>query len=266
MGMSFWNPETAEDGMLWREAHKLRKHTLLTWGREDRVNPLDGAMVALKLIPRAQPACLPQLRALGADRGGRRVRRGHHRLPGPPRRERAKRMTIDIKSMGYVRVASHRPRPVDDVRRQGARPRRGPRARTRTTSTGGSTRSPPGSSSSPPTSTSSTASAGRSPTTRRCRRPASTCRRPASTFEEGTQEELDERRVQELVRFRDPWDNVFELFHGITYESRPVVTPYAATFVTGDQGMGHIVLPVTRRRRGAARSTPTCSASGCATR
>ncbi len=63
--------------------------------------------------------------------------------------------------------------------------------------------------------------------------------------EEGTREELDDRRVQELVRFRDPFDNVFELFHGITYEARPVVTPYAATFVTGDQGMGHVVLPVT---------------------
>ena len=37
---------------------------------------------------------------------------------------------------------------------------------------------------------------------------------------------------------------MFELFHGITYESRPVVTPYAAKFVTADQGMGHIVLPV----------------------
>ncbi len=59
MGMSFWNPETAEDGMLWREAHRLRKHTLLTWGREDRVNPLDGAMVALKLIPRAQLHVFP---------------------------------------------------------------------------------------------------------------------------------------------------------------------------------------------------------------
>jgi 4,5:9,10-diseco-3-hydroxy-5,9,17-trioxoandrosta-1(10),2-diene-4-oate hydrolase len=54
MGASFWNPEWAEDGMLWREVHKLRKHTLLTWGREDRVNPLDGAMVALKQIPKAQ--------------------------------------------------------------------------------------------------------------------------------------------------------------------------------------------------------------------
>ncbi|MGA8257594.1 MAG: 4,5:9,10-diseco-3-hydroxy-5,9,17-trioxoandrosta-1(10),2-diene-4-oate hydrolase [Nocardioides sp.] len=59
MGMSFWNPETAEDGMLWREAHHLRKPTLLTWGREDRVNPLDGAMVALKLIPKAQLHVFP---------------------------------------------------------------------------------------------------------------------------------------------------------------------------------------------------------------
>ena len=59
MGMSFYNPESFEDGMLWREAHRLRKHTLLTWGREDRVNPLDGAMVALKLIPKAQLHVFP---------------------------------------------------------------------------------------------------------------------------------------------------------------------------------------------------------------
>ncbi len=59
MGMSFWNPETAEDGMLWREAHKLRKHVLLTWGREDRVNPLDGAFTALKLMPKAQLHVFP---------------------------------------------------------------------------------------------------------------------------------------------------------------------------------------------------------------
>ncbi len=63
-------------------------------------------------------------------------------------------------------------------------------------------------------------------------------------FTEGTPEELAERRVQELIRFADPFDNVFELFHGITYESRPVVTPYAAKFVTGEQGMGHVVIPV----------------------
>ena len=59
MGMSFFDPASAEDGMLWRDAHKIRKHTLLTWGREDRVNPLDGAMVALKLIPKAQLHVFP---------------------------------------------------------------------------------------------------------------------------------------------------------------------------------------------------------------
>lgn len=63
-------------------------------------------------------------------------------------------------------------------------------------------------------------------------------------FEEGTADELAERRVQELVRFRDPFDNVFELFHGITYERREAVSPYGHTFVTGEQGMGHVVLPV----------------------
>jgi 3,4-dihydroxy-9,10-secoandrosta-1,3,5(10)-triene-9,17-dione 4,5-dioxygenase len=63
-------------------------------------------------------------------------------------------------------------------------------------------------------------------------------------FAEGTPEELAERRVQELVRFSDPWDNVFELFHGITYEARPLVTPYDNRFVTGEQGMGHVVIPV----------------------
>jgi 3,4-dihydroxy-9,10-secoandrosta-1,3,5(10)-triene-9,17-dione 4,5-dioxygenase len=63
--------------------------------------------------------------------------------------------------------------------------------------------------------------------------------------ETGTVEELAERRVEGMVRFTDPFDNVFELYHGATYEMRPVVTPYAQTFVTGEQGMGHIVIPVT---------------------
>jgi 4,5:9,10-diseco-3-hydroxy-5,9,17-trioxoandrosta-1(10),2-diene-4-oate hydrolase len=54
MGASFFDPACFEDGMLWREAHRLRNRVLLIWGREDRVNPLDGALVALKLIRRAQ--------------------------------------------------------------------------------------------------------------------------------------------------------------------------------------------------------------------
>ena len=52
MGGSFFTH--AGEGMLWREAHRLRQRVLLIWGREDRVNPLDGALVALKTIRQAQ--------------------------------------------------------------------------------------------------------------------------------------------------------------------------------------------------------------------
>jgi 4,5:9,10-diseco-3-hydroxy-5,9,17-trioxoandrosta-1(10),2-diene-4-oate hydrolase len=54
MGASFTHPDSYEQGMLWREAHRLRQRVLLILGREDRVNPLDGAFLALKTIPRAQ--------------------------------------------------------------------------------------------------------------------------------------------------------------------------------------------------------------------
>jgi 4,5:9,10-diseco-3-hydroxy-5,9,17-trioxoandrosta-1(10),2-diene-4-oate hydrolase len=54
MGATFGRPDMIEEGMLWREAYRLRQRVLLVWGREDRVNPLDGALAALKLIPRAQ--------------------------------------------------------------------------------------------------------------------------------------------------------------------------------------------------------------------
>ncbi|MQA61514.1 MAG: alpha/beta fold hydrolase [Actinophytocola sp.] len=53
MGKSFAAADF-ELGMLWREAYRLRQRVLLIWGREDRVNPLDGALLALKLIPRSQ--------------------------------------------------------------------------------------------------------------------------------------------------------------------------------------------------------------------
>ncbi|WP_229074208.1 4,5:9,10-diseco-3-hydroxy-5,9,17-trioxoandrosta-1(10),2-diene-4-oate hydrolase [Actinoplanes sp. DH11] len=43
-----------EEGMLWRDAHRLRHEVLLVWGREDRVNPLDGALVALKVLRNAR--------------------------------------------------------------------------------------------------------------------------------------------------------------------------------------------------------------------
>ncbi len=53
MGASFFG-EHAEDGMLWREAHRVKHEVLLIWGREDRVNPLDGALIALKQLRKAQ--------------------------------------------------------------------------------------------------------------------------------------------------------------------------------------------------------------------
>jgi 4,5:9,10-diseco-3-hydroxy-5,9,17-trioxoandrosta-1(10),2-diene-4-oate hydrolase len=59
MGASFADPDTYEDGLLWREAYRLRRPVLLTWGREDRVNPLDGALAALKLIPKASLHVFP---------------------------------------------------------------------------------------------------------------------------------------------------------------------------------------------------------------
>jgi len=54
LGASFLSPAHAEEALLWREAHRLRQRVLLIWGREDRVNPLDGALVALKTIRRCQ--------------------------------------------------------------------------------------------------------------------------------------------------------------------------------------------------------------------
>ena len=53
MGKSFAGPDF-ELSMMWREAYKLRQRVLLIWGREDRVNPLDGALIALKQIRKAQ--------------------------------------------------------------------------------------------------------------------------------------------------------------------------------------------------------------------
>ncbi len=243
MGMSFWNPETAEDGMLWREAHRLRQHTLLTWGREDRVNPLDGAMVALKLIPKASLHVFPNCGHWAQIEAADEFREVATAFLARHVERRRSSMTIDIRSMGYARVAStdleawklfagkvlglaegRGPDPdnlyyrIDEV---SARLVVFPSDKDELSCVGWELADHPA-----------------------LQEAREHLQKAGVDFEEGTAEELAERRVQELIRFRDPFDNVFELFHGITYESRPVVTPYAATFVTGDQGMGHVVIPV----------------------
>ena len=61
-------------------------------------------------------------------------------------------------------------------------------------------------------------------------------------YKEGTAEELADRRVDELIRFEDPSGNTLEVFHGAALEHRRVVSPYGHQFVTGEQGLGHVVL------------------------
>ena len=61
-------------------------------------------------------------------------------------------------------------------------------------------------------------------------------------FKEGTAEQLRDRRVDELICFDDPSGNALEVFHGAALEHRRVVSPYGHKFVTGEQGLGHVVL------------------------
>jgi 3,4-dihydroxy-9,10-secoandrosta-1,3,5(10)-triene-9,17-dione 4,5-dioxygenase len=61
----------------------------------------------------------------------------------------------------------------------------------------------------------------------------------------GTPAELAERRVGDLLRFDDPCGNTLEVFSGAALEHRPLVSAYGVRFVTGDLGLGHVVLPVT---------------------
>jgi 3,4-dihydroxy-9,10-secoandrosta-1,3,5(10)-triene-9,17-dione 4,5-dioxygenase len=59
-----------------------------------------------------------------------------------------------------------------------------------------------------------------------------------------TAAELAERRVGQMLRFDDPAGNALEVFCGAALEHRPAISPYGNRFVTGVQGMGHVVLPV----------------------
>ncbi|HEY2058562.1 MAG TPA: VOC family protein [Amycolatopsis sp.] len=61
-------------------------------------------------------------------------------------------------------------------------------------------------------------------------------------YKEGTPEQLADRRVDELISFDDPSGNTLEVFHGAALQHRRVVSPYGHRFVTGEQGLGHVVL------------------------
>jgi 3,4-dihydroxy-9,10-secoandrosta-1,3,5(10)-triene-9,17-dione 4,5-dioxygenase len=61
-------------------------------------------------------------------------------------------------------------------------------------------------------------------------------------WKEGSREEAAERNVLRFVSFEDPSGNTLEVFHGVALQHRRVVSPYGHRFVTGEQGMGHVVL------------------------
>jgi 3,4-dihydroxy-9,10-secoandrosta-1,3,5(10)-triene-9,17-dione 4,5-dioxygenase len=63
-------------------------------------------------------------------------------------------------------------------------------------------------------------------------------------YKSGAADEAAARRVGSLLRVEDPAGHTLEVFCGAALESRPSVSPYGNRFVTGDLGLGHVVLPV----------------------
>ncbi len=60
---------------------------------------------------------------------------------------------------------------------------------------------------------------------------------------EGTPAELAQRRVAALLLFDDPSGHRMEVFAGASLDNRPAFGAYGTRFVTGDLGMGHVVIP-----------------------
>ena len=69
--------------------------------------------------------------------------------------------------------------------------------------------------------------------------------RAAVAFKRLSVDEAGERRVEEVITFEDPSGTTLEVFHGAVLDHSPVITPFGAKFVTGDQGLGHVVVPAT---------------------
>jgi 3,4-dihydroxy-9,10-secoandrosta-1,3,5(10)-triene-9,17-dione 4,5-dioxygenase len=63
-------------------------------------------------------------------------------------------------------------------------------------------------------------------------------------YKPGSADEAAARQVGSMLRVDDPAGHTLEVFCGAALESRPSVSPYGIRFVTGDLGLGHVVLPV----------------------
>lgn len=60
-----------------------------------------------------------------------------------------------------------------------------------------------------------------------------------------SEEECEQRDAEQVISFVDPAGVPVEVFFGPVLDHSPVVTPLAQRFVTGAQGMGHVVVPTT---------------------
>ncbi len=69
--------------------------------------------------------------------------------------------------------------------------------------------------------------------------------RAGVAFKQLSVDEAGDRRVEEVITFEDPSGTTLEVFHGAVLDHSPVITPFGAKFVTGDQGLGHVVVPAT---------------------
>jgi len=58
--MQVANQKFPVEGELWREAGDIKHDVLITWGREDRVQPLDGAFVGFRLLENARLHVFPK--------------------------------------------------------------------------------------------------------------------------------------------------------------------------------------------------------------
>ena len=58
----------------------------------------------------------------------------------------------------------------------------------------------------------------------------------------GTESECKERSISGFIRFDDPGGNAIEVFYGPIFDHVRVQTPQVSAFVTGDLGMGHVIV------------------------
>jgi pimeloyl-ACP methyl ester carboxylesterase len=49
---TFYNPALTGDVPLWAKVHKIRQPTLICWGRDDRVAPVEGALLPARRMPK----------------------------------------------------------------------------------------------------------------------------------------------------------------------------------------------------------------------